>query len=72
MQLGRLTRLGRAPARRRVGGATGTNEELEEILNNDTQLRAVIKNELSEVREEHDTPVDLKLCLTKGIWKLRT
>ena len=31
-------------------------KELEEILSNDSQLRAVIKEELDEVREEHATP----------------
>ena len=41
-------------------------KELEEILNNDTQLRAVIKNELSEVREEHDTPCRSQIVFDEG------
>ena len=66
MQLGRLTRLGRTRLEEELVELQERIKELEEILNNDTQLRAVIKNELSEVREEHDTPRRSQIVLDEG------
>lgn len=66
MQLGRLTRLGRTRLEEELVELQERIKELEEILNNDTQLRAVIKNELSEVREEHDTPRRSQIVFDEG------
>ena len=66
MQLGRLTRLGRTRLEEELVELQERIRELEEILNNDTQLRAVIKNELSEVREEHDTPRRSQIVFDEG------
>ncbi|MEC9088252.1 MAG: DNA gyrase C-terminal beta-propeller domain-containing protein, partial [Actinomycetota bacterium] len=66
MQLGRLTRLGRTRLEEELAELQERIKELEEILNNDTQLRAVIKNELSEVREEHDTPRRSQIVFDEG------
>ena len=72
MQLGRLTRLGRTRLEEELVELQERIKELEEILNNDTQLRAVIKMNCPKCEKNMTHPVDLKLCLTKGIWKLRT
>jgi len=66
MQLGRLTRLGRTRLEEELVELQDRIKELEEILNNDDQLRAVIKNELSEVREEHDTPRRSQIVFDEG------
>ena len=66
MQLGRLTRLGRTRLEEELVELQERIKELEEILNNDTQLRAVIKTELSEVREEHDTPRRSQIVFDEG------
>ena len=66
MQLGRLTRLGRTRLEEELVELQERIKELEEILNNDTQLRAVIKNELSEVREEHETPRRSQIVFDEG------
>ena len=66
MQLGRLTRLGRTRLEEELVELQERINDLEEILNNDTQLRAVIKNELSEVREEHDTPRRSQIVFDEG------
>jgi DNA gyrase subunit A len=55
MQLGRLTRLGRTRLEEELVELRARMEELEGILNSETQLRSVIKEELNEVRAEHDT-----------------
>ena len=66
MQLGRLTRLGRTRLEEELVELQERIKELEEILNNDTQLRSVIKDELSEVREEHDTPRRSQIVFDEG------
>jgi DNA gyrase subunit A len=55
MQLGRLTRLGKTRLEEELVELRARMEELEGILNSETQLRSVIKEELNEVRAEHDT-----------------
>ena len=52
MQLGRLTRLGRTDLETEAGELRLTIEGLEEILGDDTKLRAVIVEELAVVREK--------------------
>lgn len=49
MQLGRLTRLGRADLEEEAGQLRETIGELEAILGDDTKLRAVITDELNEI-----------------------
>ena len=66
MQLGRLTRLGRTRLEEELVELQERIKELEEILNNETQLRSVIKRELSEVREEHDTPRSSQIVFDVG------
>ncbi|MBM36229.1 MAG: DNA gyrase subunit A [Acidimicrobiaceae bacterium] len=66
MQLGRLTRLGRTRLEEELVELQDRIKELEEILSNDDQLRTVIKNELSEVREEHDTPRRSQIVFDEG------
>lgn len=66
MQLGRLTRLGRTRLEEELVELQERIKELEEILNNETQLRSVIKSELSEVREEHDTPRRSQIVFDEG------
>ena len=66
MQLGRLTRLGRTRLEEELLELQDRIKELEEILSNDDQLRTVIKNELSEVREEHDTPRRSQIVFDEG------
>jgi DNA gyrase subunit A len=52
MQLGRLTRLGRADLETEAGELRETIAELQSILGDDAKLRAVIIEELGEVREK--------------------
>ncbi len=52
MQLGRLTRLGRTDLETEAGELHTTIEELEAILGDDVKLRAVIVEELGEIREK--------------------
>jgi len=52
MQLGRLTRLGRADLETEAGELRETIAELQSILGDDAKLRAVIIDELGEVREK--------------------
>jgi DNA gyrase subunit A len=56
MTLGRLTRLGRSELEEEMAKLRETIAELEAILNDDVRLRAVIKEELTEVRDAHATP----------------
>ncbi|MDG1876319.1 MAG: DNA gyrase subunit A [Acidimicrobiales bacterium] len=49
MQLGRLTRLGRADLEEEAGQLRETIDELEAILGDDTKLRTVITDELNEI-----------------------
>ena len=66
MQLGRLTRLGRTRLEEELEELQDRIKGLEEILSNENQLRAVIKNELTEVREEHDTPRRSQIVFDEG------
>ena len=52
MQLGRLTRLGRSDLETEAGELRETIAGLQEILGDDTKLRAVIIDELAAVREK--------------------
>ena len=52
MQLGRLTRLGRANLEEEMAELRETIKELEAILNDEGRLNEVMKEELLEVREE--------------------
>ncbi len=56
MTLGRLTRLGRAELEEELAKLRETIAELEAILADEGKLRAVIREELGEVREAHATP----------------
>jgi DNA gyrase subunit A len=56
MTLGRLTRLGRAELEEELAKLRQTIAELEAILADEGKLRAVIRDELGEVREAHATP----------------
>src|SRR4051812_44917447 len=53
MTLGRLTRLGRSDLEAEMAKLRETIADLEAILNDETRLRAVIKAELTEVRDAH-------------------
>ena len=66
MQLSRLTRLGRTRLEEELVELKARIAELEQILNNESQLRAVIKEELSEVRAEHDTPRRSQIVFDEG------
>tara|TARA_B100001245_G_scaffold191915_1_gene150258 strand:+ start:576 stop:3080 length:2505 start_codon:yes stop_codon:yes gene_type:complete len=66
MQLGRLTRLGRTRLEEELVELRARIEELEGILNSETQLRSVIKEELNEVRVEHDTPRRSQIVFDAG------
>ena len=56
MQLVRLTRLGRSNLEERLVELRKMIAELEAILDDQDQLRAVIKEELTAVRDKHATP----------------
>ena len=56
MQLGRLTRLGRSRLEEELAVLVATIAELNAILGDDGRLRAVIKDELIEVKEIHGEP----------------
>ena len=56
MQLVRLTRLGRSNLEERLVELRKTIAELEAILEDQDQLRTVIKDELTAVRDKHATP----------------
>jgi DNA gyrase subunit A len=53
MQLGRLTRLGRDQVEEKVQELSTLITELQAILADDKELRNLIINELSEIRDEH-------------------
>jgi len=55
MQLGRLTRLGRAELEEEMAKLRETIAELEAILGDPQRLRAVISDELGAVRDKHAT-----------------
>ncbi|HUY31062.1 MAG TPA: DNA gyrase subunit A [Acidimicrobiales bacterium] len=56
MQLGRLTRLGRAELEEEMAQLRETMAELEAILGDPARLREVISGELQVVRDRHATP----------------
>src|SRR5204863_3801199 len=56
MTLGRLTRLGRRELEEQLATLRETIADLEAILGDETRLRAVIKAELGEVRQEFASP----------------
>ncbi|MEA3020683.1 MAG: gyrase subunit, partial [Actinomycetota bacterium] len=56
MTLSRLTRLGRSDLEKEMAELRETMAELEAILNDDGRLRAVIKEEITEVRTKFATP----------------
>jgi DNA gyrase subunit A len=56
MTLGRLTRLGRSELEEEMAKLRQTIADLEAILNDDARLRSVIKEELTEIRNDHATP----------------
>ncbi len=56
LQLGRLTRLGRIELETEMAALRATIAELTTILNDPSVLRAVIKNELTEIRTEFANP----------------
>jgi DNA gyrase subunit A len=66
MQLGRLTRLGRTRLEEELVELRNRITELESILGDETKLRLVIKEELLEVREEHDTPRRSQITFDMG------
>lgn len=53
MQLGRLTRLGRAKLEEELAELRETIKELELILNDEARLFQVMKEQLTDVRDEH-------------------
>ncbi len=55
MRLSTLTRLGRERLEDEMSGLRATIAELEAILSDDAKLRAVIREELSEIRDEFAT-----------------
>ncbi|MFN7149149.1 MAG: DNA gyrase subunit A [Microthrixaceae bacterium] len=56
MRLSTLTRLGRERLEEEMAQLRATIAELEAILNDDARLRTVIKEELTEIRDEFATP----------------
>jgi DNA gyrase subunit A len=56
MRLSTLTRLGRERLEEEMAQLRATIAELEAILNDDAKLRAVIKEELTAIRDEFATP----------------
>ena len=66
MQLGRLTRLGRDQIEEKVQELTTLITELEAILADDTELRRIIIEELSAIRDEHAN--ERRTQLVSGPW----
>ena len=66
MQLGRLTRLGRTRLEEELMELTNRIADLESILGDENKLRLVIKEELLEVRAEHDTPRRSQITFDMG------
>ena len=72
MQLGRLTRLGRDQVEEKVQELTTLITELQAILSDDKELRNLIINELSEIRDEHANERRTQLVDTLVISLLKT
>ena len=66
MQLGRLTRLGRTRLEEELVELRERIKQLQAILDDEAQLRAVIKQELEEVRADHDTPRRSQIVFDEG------
>ncbi|MER3452634.1 MAG: DNA gyrase subunit A [Acidimicrobiia bacterium] len=66
MQLGRLTRLGRAELEEEMTRLRETIAELEAILADETRLRGVIKAELAEIREAFAEPRRAEITYDPG------
>jgi len=66
MTLGRLTRLGRAELERELAELRETIAELEAILADQSKLRGVIKDELSEVKEKFANPRRTEITFDPG------
>ncbi len=66
MQLSRLTRLGRTRLSDELDELTRTIAELEAILGDDGRLRQVIIDELSALRDEHQTPRRTEIVTDPG------
>ncbi len=66
MTLSRLTRLGRSQLEEELAQLRRTIAELEAILADEGKLRAVIKDELAEVRKAFATPRRAELALDPG------
>ena len=66
MQLGRLTRLGRTRLEEELVELRERIKHLQAILDDEDQLRAEIKEELEEVRADHDTPRRSQIVFDEG------
>ena len=66
MQLVRLTRLGRTRLEEELAELQIQIAELEAILGDDARLRSVIKEELTEVRDEHASPRRSQITFDPG------
>jgi DNA gyrase subunit A len=66
MALRSLTRLGRSRLEEELAELRETIRELEELLADDTKLRAVVLEELSEIREEFATDRRTELAIDPG------
>ena len=66
LPLGRLTRLGRAELEAELATLRETIAELEAILADEAKLRAVIREELAEVRADFATPRVCELAVDLG------
>jgi DNA gyrase subunit A len=66
MTLSRLTRLGRSQLEEEMAELRARIAELEAILGDERRLRAVIKDELSAVRDEYATPRRAEITFDPG------
>ena len=66
MQLGRLTRLGRDQIEEKVTELSELITELEAILADDKELRKIIIEELSAIRDEHENERRTQLVIDPG------
>jgi DNA gyrase subunit A len=66
MTLSRLTRLGRSDLEAEMARLRETIGELEAILGDDVRLRAVVRTELTKVRDDHASPRRSRLVIDPG------
>ena len=66
MQLGRLTRLGREQVEEKVSALTELITELEKILSDEREVRDLVIEELSSIREEFADDRRTELALDPG------